>query len=476
MAYRYGTRQEIEMFPQSIEDYVAQDDPVRAYDAFVESLDVKNLGIIINDKKEGNPEYNPQAMIKLFLYGCSYGLRSSRKLERACYHNISFIWLMGGLKPDHKTISEFRRNNKKALTGMLKQCAQICIKLGLIEGNTLFLDGTKIRAHAGIHNTFTKERAEKLLAKIDGRIEQILNECETADEKEQGEPSHVKLQGELKDKQKLKTKIETAIKELYENKKKSINTTDKDCVKVKGRQGTHAGYNGQIVTDEKHGLIVQSDVVAESNDINQFSNQIEQAQEIIGKPCENACADAGYANTDDLKKIHDQNIRVIVPTKNQAHDRKLGEFDKEKFEYDRENNCYICPEGNRLNYYHFEKKKNHFIYRICDNKICQNCKNFGKCTKSKKGRRLRRLLNEDTKKELEKIYKTESSQAIYRLRKTKVEHPFGHLKRNLEISSFLLRGIESVKAEMSMYTTCFNISRMITILAGVPNLVTRLSS
>lgn len=476
MGYRYGNRFEIEMFPQSIEDYVAQDDTVRAYDTFVETINPKAVGLNINPNKEGCPEYNPIAMIKLLLYGYSYGIRSSRKLERACYHNISFIWLMGGLKPDHKTISEFRRNNKRVLAGIIKQCAQICIKLGLIEGNTLFVDGTKIKANASKKRTFTKEQAENLLKNIDVRIDQILNECEKIDKQETNEKSYVKLEEELKDKQNLKNKIEEAIKELKRSEKKSINITDKESVLVKNGQNFYAGYNGQMVVDDKNGLIVQSDVVAESNDMNQFSRQIEKAEENIGKKCKNACADTGYSNTDELKKTFDKGIRVIVPYKTEAHAKRLGKFAKEKFEYDEKNNCYICPDGKILKYKYLDKTNKFLIYETENIETCLECKNFKQCTKSGKRRNIRRLENENVKKELEKIYKSEKSQEIYRRRKMKVEHPFGHIKRNLGINTFLCRGLETVKAEMSIFTSCFNIRRMITLLSGVENLVIKLSS
>jgi len=252
MAYIYGNRYQSDLFPQSIEEYVAQDDPVRAYDVFVESLDLAKLGIVLQDVRVGNPSYNPKAMIKLLVYGCSYGVRSSRKSERACYHNVSFIWLMGGLKPDHKTIAEFRRNNKNPLKNIIKQCAELCIKLNLIEGNTLFTDGSKIRANASINNTWTKKKCEEYLVKIDERIESILNECDATDDSEQNAPSLVKLNEEFKDKQVLKSKVENIMKELQKEQRKSINSVDPECVKVHGRQGTHAGYNGQIVVDEKH--------------------------------------------------------------------------------------------------------------------------------------------------------------------------------------------------------------------------------
>ena len=184
MAYQYGDRFQMNLFPKSIEEYVGPEDPVRAYDAFVETLNLMELGIIWDEEQVGHPEYDPKAMLKLLVYGYSYGIRSSRKLERATYHNVSFIWLMGGLMPDHKTIARFRKNNKKPLKNILKQCAQLCIRLGLIEGNTLFVDGSKIRANASIDNIWTQERCEKYLKNIDEHIESILKECDVIDEKE----------------------------------------------------------------------------------------------------------------------------------------------------------------------------------------------------------------------------------------------------------------------------------------------------
>src|SRR6266508_4810383 len=147
MAYRYGDRKQMGLFPQSIEEYVGKQDPVRVYDAFVESVDFSQLAIELDEHQVGNSEYDPKAMLKLLVYGYSYGVKGSRKLERECHHNLSFIWLMGGLKPDHKTIAEFRRGHKKALKQVLKQCVRLCIKLDLIAGNVLFVDGTKIRAN-----------------------------------------------------------------------------------------------------------------------------------------------------------------------------------------------------------------------------------------------------------------------------------------------------------------------------------------
>jgi len=475
MAYREGERYQLQLFPQSIDEYVSVEDPVRAYDAFVEHLDPSELGMILDKHQVGPPAYDPKAMLKLLVYGCAYGIRSSRKLERATHHNLSFIWLMGELKPDHKTIARFRRDNRDVLKNVLKQCVRFCMKMGLIQGNTLFVDGTKIRGNAAIHETWTKKRCAKALARSDKQIEALLQECESTDAEESRGASLVKLEGKLKSREELKAKIEGVLESLKVQGKESINLTDPDCVKVKGRQGTHAGYNGQIVVDEKHGFIVNSDVVAESNDQRQFSSQIEQANEVLGQPCETACGDAGYSSTEELKRIEDQGITVVVPSQRQAHDLPPKPFNKSVFEYDSEGDSYICPEGHQLRPVFSDLDRGHRIYQISKPSLCLSCPHYGVCTKSKQGRRIRRLKNEVFKIALEARYKQPWSQGIYSLRKQRVEHPFGHIKRNLGVQAFLLRGLQGVKAEMSLFASCFNMVRMINLM-GVSTLVARLTS
>jgi len=331
MAYRYGNRKQINLFPESMEDYIAPDDPVRAYDAFVGALDFRDLGITLDANKVGNSEYHPHAMLKLLVYGYSYGIRSSRKLERATHHNLSFIWLTSGLKPDHKTIAEFRRKNRSALAKVLKQCAKICIKLNLIEGNTLFLDGSKIRANASIGNTWTREKAQKALKHIDKNIKDILTQCDTVDDAEKGLGSLVTMDKELKDQKILKSKVKNILMELLEEK--SLNTTDPDCIRIKKGRNFHSGFNFQSVVDEKEGLILSTDVVRETNDLNQFACQIEQANQTLDTKCQIAVADCGYASTKQLEKIDNQGIRVIVPSQRQALRKKPSLFIKEHFTY-----------------------------------------------------------------------------------------------------------------------------------------------
>lgn len=208
--------------------------------------------------------------------------------------------------------------------------------------------------------------------------------------------------------------------------------------------------------------------------MNQFARQIEEANNLLETPCKVACADAGYADTDPLEKIDQQGIKVIVPSQRQALHEEESPFSKSHFIYDQEQDVYICPEGQKLRYDNTDKNTGKRHYLIVDKKLCHACKHYGQCTESKRGRQIVRLHNEEAKIKLEAQYQEESSQEIYVKRKTKVEHPFGHIKRNLKTDSFLLRRKDGVQAETALLATCFNIARMITIF-GVSTLIEKLA-
>lgn len=479
MAYKIGNRMQTTFLPPAIDDYISGEDPVKVYDSFVEALDFNELGISLTDYQAGADEYYPKAMLKLIIYGYSYGIRGSRKLERACHHNLSFIWLMADLKPDYRTIARFRSQHKEAIKKVLKQCVRVCLKLDLIEGNILFTDGSKFRANASINNTRSKKGYEEYLSKIEEQIDQIVNESEQIDAQEQNECSLVQLKEQVHEKAKLVAKIRDVLNILDDSGKEHINSTDPDSVKAKNRQGTHAAYNIQSTVDSKHGLIVCAEAVSQSNDYNQLSRQVELAAEVIGRKPLHVCADAGYADAEDLKKISTE-INIIVPSHKHAQQENgrcpVKPFDKERFVYDRQSDEYVCPEGKRLKFSYFPEagKKR---YRA-DRADCQVCVNFGdpaagKCTKSRDGRIISRLVLEEFKEQTEANYKHPENQKIYKLRKEKVEHPFGHIKRNLGAGQFMLRGLPKVNAEASLLATCFNIARMITIV-GIPQLLLKL--
>jgi transposase len=471
MAYIRGDRQQSWLMPPSVEDYIPATDPVRAYDAFVEALDLKELGFELDDNRVGAPEFEPRAMIKLLVYAYSYGLRGSRKIERACHHNLSFIWLTGNLRPDHKTICRFRRDHHHQLTRLLKQCARLCIKLNLIDGNTLFVDGTKIKANASIDKTWSRERGEALLKETDNRIEKLLADIEQIDQDEEHRESLVQMEKDLANKQALKQRVASVLDQLNRENKDTLNTTDPECIKVKDKQGYAAGYNMQAVVDDKNGLIVHADVVAEANDAKQLAPQIEAANTNIGGTCSTACADAGYANTKAQKEVADKNILVVVPSQRQAMKEAEGPFSKDQFSYDPKSDTYTCPVGKKL----VPAGCDGYVqqYRMESKTACLACPNFGACTSNKiRGRIVGRLVLQQEKDRFEKQYL--ENRHIFQRRKEKAEHPFGHIKRNLGVQSFLLRGLDGVKAEAGLLAVAFNLTRLITIL-GVAALVQQLN-
>ena len=471
MAFRQSERSQLQFLPPSIEEYVPADDPVRAYDLFVEKLDWRSLGIVADEHQAGCPAYPPLVMLKILVYGYSYGIRSSRKLERALHHNLSFLWLAGGLQPDFKTLSEFRRHNRVALAQVLKQCARLCLKLDLIAGNTLFVDGSKLRANAGLKNQCTAAACEERLQQVDQRIEALLQECESLDAQEAPEDSLVHLQAELAGQQSRKERIEAAVKQLQAESLPRVNTTDPDCTCVRGRQGCHAGYNGQIVVDDQHGLIVSADVVRDNHDRRQLAPQLQAAQAITGQVPAVAVADGGYYSGQELEKMAAVVTTVLVPAR-AAGSAKGKAFAKGHFTYHADEDVYVCPAGQRLAYRRTSADRGRREYQL-DGGTCRACAHYQACTRGRNGRKIVRYLNEDLRDRLRQQFEEPAHREIYRRRKQKVELPFGHFKRNLGADHFLLRGLAGVRAEMALLASCFNVARLLGLF-GVSGLRAKL--
>lgn len=473
MAFKFGTNRDQETFlPPAIDDYVGANDPVRVYDAFIDALDFNELGITLVPKA-GAERYEPRRMLKLLVYGPSYGDRSSRMLERACRHNLSFIWLMNGLQPDYRTIIRFRSDHKDAIKKVLKQCVRMCVSMGLVEGNTLFVDGSKFRANASMDHTLSREDIEKELFKVERHIDQLMDDAQRLDQTEDGLPSFVEAQKQIADKQQLAECMKGYLIQIKSKDLSSINRVDPDSVTSKSRQGTHAMHNVQCVTDDKHGLIVHAESVSKPNDNGQLVPQIKQAVKNIGHCPQTVGADSGYFNPSQTENI-DENITVVMPSPKQANDEKdsdktpPGPFDKSHFQYDKEQNIYLCPEGKILTHQGVDSDRPHrHIYRA-NAQECNRCPHHGACTSGRSGRTVTRSDYEDIIRRQEAVYASGRGQAVYKRRKQRAELPFGHWKRNLRAGQFLLRGLEKVNAEVSVLATCFNLARMMTIVGVTP--------
>jgi hypothetical protein len=228
------------------------------------------------------------------------------------------------------------------------------------------------------------------------------------------------------------------------------------------------GYNCQSVVDERHGLIVHTDVVSQSNDGGLFCGQIQSAQETLGKARRTACADAGFGGSEDLKKTLEQRVDVVVPVVRHSDFR-------DQFAYNPQQNIYRCPEGHELEYTGDHQANRHHVYRMSDASICGRCPRFGTCTKSAQGRRIARPFAEEVREHLEARMKLPDAKTLMKKRKMRVEHPFGHIKHNLGMRSFLLRGLLRVRAEAALVATAFNLTRMINLI-GIEGLLQRLNS
>ena len=307
-----------------------------------------------------------------------------------------------------------------------------------------------------------------------GLFPQSIEQYVAEDDPVRAYDAFVAMDKELSKAQTLKSSIKKALAEFKDTARKKINQTDPDCANMRSIQGKHASYNVQSVVDDKNGLIVHAEALDDVNDLNQFARQIEQANEVLQKPCEVACADAGYADTEELEKIDAKGIKVIVPSHQQVSGDGKKPFSKQQFNYDKEHDCYYCPEGHELRLKQTCGKTGNKYYQITEKQLCYNCQHWGICTTGKVGRRIVRLDNEEIKEKLEAQYEQQESKEIYARRKSRVEHPFGHIKRNLKTDAFLMRGHDGALAETSLLATCFNMARMITIV-GVSGLIEKLT-
>ena len=400
MAYIYGQRSQYTMFPRSIDEYLGEQDPARVYDALVNELNFKELGIELDPYKGGPDEYDPKTMLKIITYGYANSQRSSRKLELACYRDISFMWLTGGLAPDYRTIARFRKDNAEAIGKVLRQIVRLCIKWGLIEGNALFIDSTAMEANASVRKTFTPENCKERLAKLDMHIDKLLKESERLDKEQEEQGSLVKVKEELLDLQKIRTDIQMVNKELEEKSLTELNTTDRDCVKVKTAGRCRSGYRAQVATDGKHGLIVNTDVLASATDANKLSGQIKGASDVLEHTPAVVASDSGYCSAPDVAKIDQRATTVVMPTQQQIdkersdkQDPTAKAFAKEAFVYDATNDTYSCPAGEKLVYkFSSTDTKGNTVknYRTQEHDVCQRCPHLGVCTKDKQGRKIAR--------------------------------------------------------------------------------------
>lgn len=477
MDYIEGSnRDQLILFPQSLDEYIREDNPVRFIDAFVESLDLEGLGFSHSVLKEtGRPPYHPGVVLKLYVYGYLNRIRSSRLLEKEAQRNVEMIWLTGKQAPDHKTIANFRRDNLKAIREVCRAFTRFCRELELFGGELVAIDGSKFKAVNNKGRNFTDRRLKRALRDIDKKIDAYLDEL---DENDAQEPEVRKLSAEEL-KEKIRTLRERMKKyrglreQIEESGETQISLTDPDArsMPLAGGPRTQVGYNVQVAVDAKHKLIVDHEVTNAVTDRSLLGPMAKRAKAALGVEELEVLADMGYYDGQQVKDCLEEGITPYIPKADTSANKKLGLYGKVDFRYDVEQDCYWCPAGEKLSF-RFETTEKGRQRRYYATRACARCALKPQCTRSREDRRITRWAYEEVLEQMDARVQAEPEKV--KLRKTFVEHPFGTLKHHWNQGSFLMKGLPNVGAEMSLTVMAYNLKRAINIL-GVPRLVEALA-
>ncbi len=385
MGYIQGTpREQAILFPETIEEYISDDNPVRFIDAFVDQLDLQVAGFQRTLPSEtGRPPYAPGDLLKLYIYGYLNRIRSSRKLEQEAARNIEVMWLLRKLKPDFKTIADFRKDNRNAFKQVFREFTLLCRKLELFGGELIAVDGSKFKAVNNSKRNFTKARLQKTLKRIDEKIEGYLNELDEYDSKGPSPKRYSVAELEskiehLKDRQDRHSQL---LQEIEESGETQVSLTDADSRSMAKSPKAPVSYNVQTAVDEKHKLIVTQDVTNAVTDRDQLSKIAIQAKETLGVEKLKVVADMGYSHGKEIKACEEAGLEPYVPTPVTSANRKLGLYGKEQFVYDAEKDVYRCPAGQELTY-RFDTHELSRHIRYYKTSAWRTCAIKAKCTRN----------------------------------------------------------------------------------------------
>lgn len=467
--YKTGTeRKQGYLLPPSIEEYVSEENPVRAIDSYVESLNMVKLGFqnAGGELTPGQPAYEPKMHLKLYLYGYLNRTRSSRRLEAECNRNLEVIWLVQGQRPSYKSIADFRKDNLQALKAVNRDFVGVCQELDLFGAELVGIDGSFMRGNVNKDNIFTAERLKRSLGYIDADIRKYLEELEHADQQEEGGAASDPQLAEKLEKLRARKQHRTEqLKQLEESGETQIAEVDEDARLLRKRGGTVAGYNVQVAVDSKHKLMVVAEAVQDGNDEQQMAPMGKAAKEVLRVEQLTTTQDQGYFNAQQIKECEENGITPYVPEPDkQAKTRQEGRFPRDAFSYDPEANAYRCPNGQELKFGAtiIRGEKNILYYRSSV-PACAQCPLKGQCLPKKTARRTISRWEHEEVIENHRVRMAEQGAEMMRQRASICEHPFGTLKLWCGWTHFLLRGLEKVRAELSLLMLSYNFKRVLRI-------------
>ena len=464
-------RRQVTLLPDCLDDYVGEDNPVRAVEAFIEELDLAGLGFAgVVPEATGRPSYHPATLLKIYLYGYLNRIASSRRLERETQRNLELMWLTGRLMPDFKTIADFRRDNGPAIQATCRHFVLLCRQLNLFSEAVVAIDGSKFKAVNNRDKNYTPAKLRSRLEQIEANIARYLSAMDAADRQE-GEVAQAKS-ARLKEKiAMLRTQVQQfrAMEEAVRaapDQQVSLTDPDARSMATSGKGTGIVGYNVQAAVDARHHLIITHEVTNVGSDRAQLSKMAQQARDAGGFEALTVIADRGYFKNEEILACDQAGMTPLVPKPLTSGAKAEGRFGKQDFVYIPQDNVYRCPAGERLTW-RFDSVENGLTLRTYWASTCSTCPIKPQCTTGQE-RRIKRWEHEAVIDAMQE--RLDRTPDAMRIRRQTVEHPFGTLKAWMGATHFLTRGLNRVSTEMSLQVLAYNLKRVISIL-GVPGLL-----
>ena len=453
------------LLPDRLEDYVHEDNPVRVVDAFVEALDLSELGFeAANRAAGGRPAYHPATLLKIYIYGYLNRIQSSRRLELEAQRNLELIWLTGRLAPDFKTIADFRKDNGGAITAVCSRFIALCRTMKVFSHAVVAIDGSKLKAVNSRDRNFTVGKVKGRRKQLDESVARYLAELDRADRDAtllpEGRVPHLKQK--LAKLHAQMDKLDTIERQLQDAPDHQISLTDPDARSMtsSGRGTGTVGYNVQAAVDAEHHLIVAHDVTNVGHDRTQLSTMAKKAREALGTKRMTALADRGYFNAPEILACEQAGIIPLVPKPLTSNSKAEGRFDKRDFTYDPATDAYECPAGEHATH-RFTTEENGLTLHKYWSSACPDCPMRTRCTTSSY-RRITRWEHEHVLETMQMLLDARPQAAV--ARRQTVEHVFGTLKSWLGTAPLLTKTLPKVRTEISLAVLAYNMKRMIKIM------------
>jgi transposase len=458
------------LFPECLEDWVDENNPVRVIDIFVDELELGELGFDgVAPEDTGRPSYHPSLLLKLYIYGYLNRVQSSRRLEREAGRNVEVMWLTGRLAPDHKTIADFRKDNGGAIRQVCARFVMLCRRLDLFADVSVAIDGSKFKAVNNRDRNFTRAKMERRLAQIEESVARYLNQLDSADRQEPCEARETKTT-------RLKEKIAKLKEELWRlhglktrmlaapDQQISLTDPDSRSMATSGRGSGVVGYNVQVAVDTKHHLIIAHEVTNVGSDRAQLAHMAKETKATLAATNLDVIADRGYFSSEEILECDKAGITVTLPKPMTSNAKTEGRFGKQDFRYVAEGDVYICPAGKRLAYSFTTEDKGLVLRRYRTN-ACQSCTIKHECTTAKE-RLISRWEHEHVIEAVQR--RLDEHPEKMRQRRETVEHPFGTIKARMGATHFLMKTLPRVAVEMALHVLAYNLTRVMNIMGIQP--------